>query len=391
MARQYESTHSHLTFKLKLSGRNPFLWIALGECQSKCEHIARVPLRPETARELNRLFLVKGVLATTAIEGNTLSEEEVEQHLAGTLQLPPSRQYLGDEVDRIVEACQGILNELLVGPMPPLTVERIMQLNGQVLRDLEVGEDVVPGQLRTLPVGVGRYRGAPAEDCDYLLQTLCDWLNSDAFRAPDESLTIVYAVIKAVIAHLYIAWIHPFGDGNGRTARLLEFQILVGAGVPAACTHLLSNHYNQTRSRYYHELDKATASGGETEPFLQYAVNGFLDGLRGQLETIWEQQHDVTWRSYVTEHFRRDGHRRNGERRRDLVLDLSHQRGPVPREGIRHISARVAEAYAKKGERTLDRDLDYLLKQDLIVKTEKGYAPNREVIYAFLTPRAPHR
>jgi Fic family protein len=43
---------------------------------------------------------------------------------------------------------------------------------------------------------------------------------------------IPYAILKAILAHLCLAWIHPFGDGNGRTARLVEFQILIFPGCP---------------------------------------------------------------------------------------------------------------------------------------------------------------
>jgi Fic family protein len=100
-----------------------------------------------------------------------------------------------------------------------------------------------------------------------------------------------------VVAHLCLAWIHPFGDGNGRTARLVEFQILLGAGVPTPAAHLLSNHYNQTRTEYYRQLDRASKSGGEIVPFIEYAARGFVDGLREQLHKIRDQQWDVSWRS----------------------------------------------------------------------------------------------
>lgn len=55
----------------------------LGEACSKCEHISSVPLQPKTAAYLHQLYLAKGALATTAIEGNTLSEAEVVKHLEG--------------------------------------------------------------------------------------------------------------------------------------------------------------------------------------------------------------------------------------------------------------------------------------------------------------------
>jgi hypothetical protein len=73
----YSETHPWLTFSVDLSKASPKLWIMLGECQSKCEYISRVPLRPDTARQLQRLYLAKGALSTTAIGGNTLNEEEV--------------------------------------------------------------------------------------------------------------------------------------------------------------------------------------------------------------------------------------------------------------------------------------------------------------------------
>ncbi len=79
------------------------------------------------------------------------------------------------------------------------------------------------------------------------------------------------------MAHLYIAWIHPFGDGNGRTARFLEVKILLRAGIPTVAAHLLSNHYNATRSAYYRQLQRASASGGYVAPFIQYALQGFID------------------------------------------------------------------------------------------------------------------
>ncbi|MBI4725858.1 hypothetical protein HY768_01300 [candidate division TA06 bacterium] len=51
---------------------------------------------------MHLIYLAKGVAATTAIEGNSLSEEQVLQHMEGTLKLPPSKKYLAQEVDNII-------------------------------------------------------------------------------------------------------------------------------------------------------------------------------------------------------------------------------------------------------------------------------------------------
>jgi hypothetical protein len=53
---------------------------------------------------MHKLFLAKGALATTAIEGNTLSEQEVLGHIERRLKLPPSKEYLGQEIDHDTKA-----------------------------------------------------------------------------------------------------------------------------------------------------------------------------------------------------------------------------------------------------------------------------------------------
>jgi len=360
----------------------------LGECQSKCEHVSSVPLRPSTADRLYRIYLAKGVLATTAIEGNTLSEDEVLRHLEGNLKLPPSREYLSREIDNVVKGCNDTLALVAKGGIPPLTPNSIKHLNKTVLDGLELDDGCIPGELRSHSVVVGKYRGAPARDCELLLQRLCEWLR-DGFVPPKDQgqdLTIAFAILKAVMAHLYIAWIHPFGDGNGRTARLLEFQILIAAGVPAASAHLLSNHYNATRTEYYRQLARASDSGGDVVPFVVYAVQGFLDGLKEQVEEIWTQQWDMAWQNYIHEQFAGKSSE-TAVRQRRLVLDLAAQSSPVPKAKIPEISTRLAQAYAKCTDKTLARDLNALQDKGLVIKTREGYRARKELILAFRTPR----
>ena len=388
--RTYTKTHPWITFKANLSHAHPKLWLMLGECQSKCEHLSKAPLRPETARELHQVYLAKGVQATTAIEGNTLTEEQVLQHIRGELQLPPSTEYMRQEIDNIIRACNETMGHVVAGTPPPLSIERIKELNEYVLHHLKVSEDVQPGQLRTHSVVVGNaYRGAPAEDCPYLLDQLCAWLNGDDFKPSDsmEQYGMVFALLRAIVAHLYLAWIHPFGDGNGRTARLIEFEILNSAGFPSPVTNLLSNRYNQTRSEYYRKLDLASKSGGEILPFIEYAVQGFLDGLRDYVERVWKQHYDVVWRSYVHEKFRHlsgEAHKR----RRTLVLDLSRTGTAKTKNEIAELSPMLAKAYAQKTSKTLGRDLNELIAMHLIRKEGDRYRARTEEILTYLPVRA---
>lgn len=384
--RTFQRTHPWLKFALDLRPVPYDLWIRLGECQSKCEHVAGVPLRSDTAAQLYQIYLAKGARATTAIEGNTLSEEEVLRRVRGESELPRSRQYLGQEVDNIIAECNRVVEMLRTGTTPSLTVARIKELNGIVLRGLPLNNDVTPGEIRRQSVGVGRYRGAPAEECEYLVEQLCTWLESERRRVP-AGLAIAFAIVHAVVAHVYIAWIHPFDDGNGRTARLLEYQLLLGSGVPAPACHLLSNFYNETRTEYYRQLDRASHSGGDLIPFIDYAVTGLLDGLREQLRVIRDQQWDVTWRDFVFWSFR-DRVGTAERRRRDLLLELSRMDAPVPVGKLAQVSPSIAASYARLSQKAVTRDLHALVQMDLVARTSEGYRARKERILAFLPPRS---
>jgi Fic family protein len=382
--RTYLRTHPWLTFQVDLRLLDYVIWVALGEAQSKCEHISGIPLRPSVARQLHMVYLAKGVLATTAIEGNTLTESQVLQHLEGKLELPPTKEYLSREIDNIIEACDKIATDILVRDTAELSVKKIETYNKLVLDKLTLDESILPGQIRTFPVGVGGYRAAPAEDCQYLLERLCLWLNE--FEIPEDN-RIVFGIIKAIIAHIYFVWIHPFGDGNGRTARLIEFQILLEAGIPTPAAHLLSNFYNQTRTEYYRQLDKTSKTKGDISDFIKYAINGYAYELRDQLNILRMQQWDIVWRNYVHEMFK-DQTSEAAIRQRHLALDLSFQTDePIRMSKIPGISTRMAAAYAKKTRKTMVRDVNKLINMGLMERTKDGIRAKREIILAFLPAR----
>ena len=387
--RPYETSHPWLTFQLDLRRTPARLWMRLGEAQSKCEHIAGIPLRPDTAELLHRLYLAKGVRATTAIEGNTLTEEQVLQHLAGQLELPLSKQYLQREVDNVVAACNEITDHLLGGSDGTVTPELLAHWNTRILDGLPLAAEVAPGRFRQHGVSVGSYRAAPWQDCPHLVGRLCDWLNGFAreiLPAGGAATRIAAALLQAVVGHVYLVWIHPFGDGNGRTGRLLEFHLLVAAGLPTPTAHLLSNHYNETRAEYYRQLDRASSGAGDLFPFLEYALGGFVDGLRDQLALIRDQQWRVAWENFVHDHF---AARKSPAdlRQRNLVLDLTDRPTGVPVGEIPMLSPRLAQAYASKTRKTLTRDVNALEKEGLLVRTPRGVRARREIVLAFLPQR----
>ena len=383
--RTYQQTHPWLEFRLDTSRLDYTTWMLLGEAISKVEHIAGVPLPPATASRLHALYLAKGALASTAIEGNTLTEDEVVRHLEGQLTLPPSRQYLAREVDNVVAACNRIGQVIISTGPSPVTVDDIRTYNRMVLEGLSLDEDVFPGEFRLHRVRAGRYSAVPPEDCEYLLSEFCGWLGS---LVPPEGLEMAFSILIAIITHLYFVWIHPFGDGNGRTARLLEFRYLLQAGFPTPAAHLLSNFYNRTRTEYYRQLDRASSSGGKTEDFVAYAVRGLVDQLREQLDQIRVLQMEITWRDYVHGRFRKGSLSR--DRQKMLVLELSKRvldNGWVDVPSIPELSADTARAYSTRTDRTLARDLNSLHGMSLVERENGRVRANKRLILAFLPAR----
>jgi len=378
----YERTHPWISFEANLKPAPPALWIALGEARSKCQHLSGVPLKPLVAEKLHQVYLARGALATTAIEGNTLSEKEAIAIVQKKSNLPESQAYLEREITNILEASNTMLGKIEEHGTSPITPNDIKQYNKTVLNGLEVEPYVVPGECVKTDIKVAGYHGAPWQECEELLAKLCRWLNSDTFKGQDDD-GITAGILKAVIAHLYLVWIHPFGDGNGRTARLLEVRFLTEAGVPSAAGHLLSNFYNKTRSEYYRKLSDASKSGGNIIEFPIYAVNGFVDELREQLKIVKNQQWHVSWQNYVYEKF--EGRNSISDKRQlKLALALTKRGGFVPKSELRHLTPELAEAYAGKTDKTLTRDVNELTNLQLVEKTKDGYRATKEVILAFL-------
>lgn len=394
--RDYLETHPWINFQLDLRRASPRLWVLLGQVVAFGEFVSRALLPPKVASNMARIYLAKGVQATVAIEGNTLSEEEVLAQIDHELQLPASKEYLGREVSNVVEAANEIVGRIHGGDAPRVTAEFVSDCNGRILTGLSevLGDEVEPGRVRKHTVGVGNYRGAPAQDCEYLLDQLGDWVEGIpqvTVLGAEPDNRVATGVLRAVLAHLYIAWIHPFGDGNGRTARLVELSLLARVlAFPSA--QLLSNHYNDTRSAYYRELARSSQANdrrGDPIGFLLYALQGLSDGLREQCREITRLHHETAWREFVFLRIDQEPPYPAMRRRRELLLALPPPPESVSRDEIPFYTPTLARLYANLDPKTLHRDLKWLTREQLVVHSGAGYSANRDLMQAFVVPGAP--
>ncbi len=340
---------------------------------------------PAASERMRAAYITRGVMSTAAIEGNTLTEDQVERRLAGQLKLPPSQEYLGREIDNLQRAYDRIAAGLDDNERRDLTEAEIIEFNQIILEGLELSPEVKPGQYASKPHGVGTYRAPSPEAIRELMPRFFEWINGDEWFT-DLGSPLATQILRAILAHLYLAWIHPFGDGNGRTARMVEADILARSGVPAISYHLLSTHYNQTRTEYYRVLAQTSATpGGDPLAFVAYALQGLVDGLRQQIAEIKQQHREVMWRDFVHDQFRGEDTEKF-QRLRRLAIDLAEQEGPVSKTDLWLLTRRVAQAYQGKTEKTLTRDIRELTTRGLIIRKGSGYVANLDQLNFFVAP-----
>ena len=214
---------NHISFSLQWDLTNEICYM-LGQCDATIKALSEIPLDPEYRNQLLTVSLIKGAQSTTAIEGNTLSEEDILNIQKGK-DLPPSKAYQQQEVKNIIDAFNVLLNEIVIDNRSQLiSPEFILRLHKMVGQDLGDHFNAIPGEFRKNNVIVGRYHCPDSKDVIPMVQKLCDWMKIQFHY--EKGQNYINTVIQAIVLHIYIAWIHPFGDGNGRTARLLEFYIL---------------------------------------------------------------------------------------------------------------------------------------------------------------------
>lgn len=367
-------THPFIGFHRAWSISND-TWFRLGQSKAMIRAIATTPIMPQYRAEIYSVSLRKGAQATTAIEGNTLSEQEIIAIQQGK-NLTPGKQYMEQEVRNVIVALNKLGNEILEEKADSLiTTELIKRFHWMIGKDLGESLKAIPGQFRKGQVTVGQvYRPPPGPEVDRLMRSFCEWSREEFHYEHGQNFST--AIIQAIVSHVYVAWIHPFDDGNGRTARLLEFYLLLRAGVPDIAAHILSNFYNDTRPEYYRQLNESSQRNGDLTNFIEYAVQGFKDGLQDVLDTVHWNQLEMAWQNYVHETFQRKpvaGRKKPLlQRQRALILSIELEKDYDEYE-LANVNEAIRIQYDNVSVRTLSRDIQDLTELGLLITLSEGY------------------
>jgi len=231
--------------------------------------VMRAPIAAEWESQLRREALIRSAHHSTSIEGNPLSLEEVTNLLDGRDVTAHPREKR--EVLNYVELLDYIDRRYQSRPDKPVTEGTILQLHRLVVHDILPEQET--GSYRQVPVVVAvpatgevRFRPPSWEEVPSLMADLLHWLNGDQSNA-------LMPVLHSGIAHYECVRIHPFVDGNGRTARALATLILYKRGFDTRRFFALEEYYNVDRRSYYEALASTDQSDDLTE-WLEYFVQG---------------------------------------------------------------------------------------------------------------------
>ncbi len=240
------------------------------------EIIEQAYLVPKWEAKLRRQALLHNTHSSTAIEGNKLTLKQVEALVEGKDVVATNKDK--QEVLNYKEALEKIST---YAEEDKITKKMLLDIHRIVTRDtLESSSDC--GKFRNRQVYIGRrvfdgtgfreevtYMPPETRKVPKLVDEFLNWLNL-------EKTCKCNPVLLAGIVHYEIARIHPFIDGNGRTARLPATLLLYKNGFDHRRFFALDDYYDEDRSSYYAALKTAQQQKGDITKWLEYFTDGVL-------------------------------------------------------------------------------------------------------------------
>ncbi len=312
------------------------------------EKILGLKILPKRQAGLARRARLRMIHSSTAIEGNPLGLQEVEAMLEGKTIIGISDK---DRLEVINYQKVMAAIDKTAKKKNPRWENEILKIHRLTTKGLLPPEKT--GRYRKGPVFVVQqptqkilYRAPAAAKVPKLMKDFGVWIDN-------QSITSVSPIITAAICHHQLVTIHPFADGNGRTARALATLVLYQKEYDIKKMFALDDYYNRDRPAYY----QAIRSAGKTHD-LSFWLEYFSRGLLTELQQVLEQ----------VEHFSREitGNRLPIylSKRQLQIMDFVALNGKIFRSDAVDI--------AGVSPKTAYRELEFLRRSGLLTRKRRG-------------------
>ena len=284
----------------------------------------QMPYLPRWIDQVHEEQLRLEAAGTSRIEGAQFTQREQEEALA------PDAAVLTDltRSQRQLRSADATYRWLRSQPSEqPVTSEFILNIHRRIVTGCD-DDRCQPGGLRSdgwnVTFGTLRCRGVEGgHGCRAAFEALGAAIAGE-FQRHDP-------IIQAIAAHYHIGAMHPFGDGNGRTARALEAFMLRRARVNNVVMVSLSNYYYDHKEEYLAALSASRWNGHDLTPFLQFALQAVAERCNAVAATIVANHRRTLFREFARSLFGqlRSPRRRVLAERQLQILDILLDGGSV--------------------------------------------------------------
>lgn len=340
------------------------------QIQSIDQFIKDYPAFPGSTDKIRRSELISSVGSTLAIEGTNLTKEEIETSfqkadLNKTLE-KVEREAQNSKVAYYYVIDLGRKNEAKF----IYKEDYIKQIHKCLTDNIDYGLNA-PGQYRD----VNPIFGEPPRrslcktkiEVEAAMSKLTSWLNKEGAGPLSGNI-----IVKAIMAHYYLTEIHPFADGNGRTARTVEAMVLYANKINPYCFWSLANFWSANRGEYIVHLGNIRNTCNPSD-FLLWGVKGYLREVQRVKDLILKKTKQLMFMDYVKwlcNAKKQQKPEKKINQRIVGILEFLTKTGDMPLDKFMS-SPQIKALYHKRSEPTRYRDFEKMSKLGLINGFEK--------------------
>jgi len=340
------------------------------EAKVAIETLKTTPYQRDWIRDLQKMELKREIAGTSKIEGADFTEKELEEALRENPEQLLTRSQR--------QAHAAVQTYRWIATIPDdrhINTELLLDLHRKIITGAD-DDHCEPGVLRkqdqNVTFGQPRHRGANGgTECQSAFEGFVNALNL-SFKSHDP-------IIQALAAHYHLAAMHPFPDGNGRTARALEALMLQRSGLRDICFISMSNYYYEEKSNYLHSLSEVREINYDLTPFLLFALKGIALQTQRVLKEIQIRVSKAIYRNLMYDLF---GHLKTPRKRviADRQIEILKMLLEKDSADLNHIFAATSSLYSKlkNPSSALIRDLSGLLLLNAIDYKNEVFSINLE-------------
>ncbi len=327
--------------------------------------LTTIPYQKTWADKLQQIQLKREVAGTSKIEGADFTGNEFE------IAMQESPAELLTRSQRQAHAAMQTYRWIAQLPDDrPINADLICEAHRRIVTGAD-DDHCEPGRLRqrdqNVVFGHPPYRGSEGgEECEQAFTGLSEAIERE-FKDHD-------LLIQALALHYHFGAMHPFLDGNGRTARALEALVLQRAGLKDSLFIAMSNYYYDEKAAYLQALSDVGANDHNLTAFLKFGLRGIALQCRRLFDQIRRNVAKALFRNMMNDLFNRleSPRKRVIAKRQVEILDVLLENDEM---SLADLIKRKADLYIPLGNpsRGMSRDMDALIKLGAVrVRNDSG-------------------